>query len=125
MPHREALGNLLFVFRQVQQAEDLIAGSHAVHGDVEKAAQLPHGEEKVCRQQDNQQTAGQRDMVIYILRHRHNHPQRRPAVGNQIHNRDGVELHGQHLHGDFAKLLGFHIHLFVFEFVRLVDFEGG
>ena len=30
-----------------------------------KGAQLPHGEEKVCRQQDNQQTAGQRDMVIY------------------------------------------------------------
>ena len=26
-----------------------------------------------------------------------------PAVGDQIHNGDGIELHGQHLHSDFAE----------------------
>ena len=52
------------MFRKIQQAEDLVAGRHAVHGDVEKGAELPHGEEEIRRQQDNQQAAGEGNAVI-------------------------------------------------------------
>ncbi len=51
-------GSLLFVFRQIQQAEDLVAGGHAVHGDVEEGAELPHRKEEIRCQQDDQQAAG-------------------------------------------------------------------
>ena len=59
------------------------------------------------------------------LGHRQNHPQGRAAVGNQIHHGDGVQLHGQHLHGDFPELLRLFLHLLLLKAVRLVDFQGG
>ena len=42
---------------QIQQMKDLIAGCHSIHGNVEEGAKLTHGNEEICCQQDNQQTA--------------------------------------------------------------------
>ena len=111
--------------RQVEQAKDLVACCHAVHGDVEKRAELPHGNEKVCRQQDDQQRARERDMPRAVLRCRENNAQRRTAVGDDVHDRDGVELHGQDLHGDLTKLLRFLVHDVVAQAVRLIDLQRG
>lgn len=65
---------------QVQQVEDLVAGRHAVYGDVEKGAQLPHGDKEVCREQDDEQAARQRDLPGPELRRRHHHDQGRAAA---------------------------------------------
>ena len=119
---RAGLG-LLRALGQVQQAEDLVARRHAVHRDVEEAAELPHRDEKIRRKQNDQQTARERDVPARVLRHGHDHAERRAAVGDQVHDRDRVELHRQHLHRDPAELLGLHVHLVVLEAVRLVDLQ--
>ncbi len=111
--------------RQIQQPENFVAGGHAVHGDVEKASQLPHGDEEVRRQQNNQKASRQGHFPSPKLGHRHDDSQRRAAVGNQVHDGDGVQLHGQHFHGDFAEFLRFLVHFLILEAVRLVDFQGG
>ena len=112
-----------FRLRQVEQAEDLVACGHAVHRDVEKRAELAHGDEEIRRQQDNQQRAAERDMPRAVLRRRHDDAERRAAVGDEVHDRDGVELHRQHLHRDAAELLGLHVHLLVLGLVRLIDLQ--
>ena len=111
--------------RQVEQAKDLVACCHAVHGDVEKRAELPHGNEKVCRQQDDQQRARERDMPRTVLCRCEDHTQRCTAIGNDIHDRNGIELHGQDLHGDLTKLLRFLVHDVVAQAVRLIDLQRG
>ena len=112
-------------FRRVQQPEDLLAGRHAVHRHMEEAAQKPHGQEKIRRQQQNHQAALQADSPRRQTAHRQHHAGRRAAVGDQVHDGDGVELHGQHPHGDPAEGLGLGVHLLVLALVGLVDFQGG
>ena len=112
-------------FGQVQQAEDFVAGGHAVHGDVEERAQQPHGDEKVGGQQQNQQRPVQGDAAGGKLGSRQNRPQGRAAIGDEVHDGDGVELHGQHLHGDAPELLGLAVHLLLLVCVGLVDFQSG
>ena len=111
--------------RQIEQAKDLFACCHAVHGNVEKRAELPHGNEKVRRQQDDQQRARERDMPRAVLRRCKNHAQRCAAIGNDIHDRDGIELHGQDLHSDLAEFFRFLIHDVVAQAIRLIDFQRG
>ena len=62
--------------RQIEQAKDLFACCHAVHSNVEKRAKLPHGNEKVRRQQDDQQRARERNMPRAVLRRCEDHTQR-------------------------------------------------
>ena len=109
---------------QIQQAEDLLAGGHAVHGNVKERPQQPHGKKKIRGQNHNQQTAEKVDLSPTILGHSQDDPQRRSPISHQVHDGDGVELHGQHLHGDLSKTLGLLVHLLLFEGVRLVDFQG-
>ena len=47
----------LLGFRQIQQAEDLIGSGHAIHGDMEKASQHPHGQEEIRCQQNDEDAA--------------------------------------------------------------------
>ena len=114
---------LLVRFRQVEQAEDLVAGCHAVHRDVEKGAELPHRDEEICCQHDDEQCARKRHIVRAELHCRENHAQRRAAIGDQIHDGDGVELHGQHLHGDLAELFGLFVHFVVPGRICLIVFS--
>ena len=114
-----------FLLRQVQQPEDFLAGCHAVHGDVEERAQQPHGQKEIRRKDKQQQAARQVHAAPLKLGHRQNHPQGRAAIGNQVHDGDGVQLHGQHLHGDFPELLRLLLHLLLLKAVRLVDFQSG
>ena len=111
--------------REIQQAEDLVAGGHAVHGDVEIGPQKPHGQEKVRRQEEDEQTPRKVGPPRPKLAHRQDDPQRRPAIGDEIHDGDGIELHGQDLHGDAAEALGLFVHLPVFGLVGLINFQGG
>ena len=46
----------LFCFGKIQQTEDLIACRHAVHRNMKEAAKLPHRDEEIRREQDNQKT---------------------------------------------------------------------
>ena len=95
------------------------------HGNVEKRAELPHGNEKVRRQQDDQQRTGERDMPRTVLRRCEDYTQRCTAIGNDIHDRDGIELHGQDLHSDLAEFFRFLIHDVVAQSIRLIDFQRG
>ena len=109
---------------QVEQAENLIARGHAVHGNMEKRAELAHGDEKVRRQQDDEQRARKVDLPRAQLRCGHDDAERRAAVGDEVHDRDGVELHRKNLHRDLAELFGLDVHLIIFEGVGLIDFQG-
>ena len=115
----------LLCLRQIQKAEYLITCRHAVHSDMEKGAEEPHGDEEIRREQDDEQAAGECDVSCRKLCGCQYYAESRAAVGDQVHNSDGVKLHGQHLHGDAAELLGFGIHLFLLETVRLIDFQRG
>ena len=90
MLQRETFSNLKLCFFQIQQTENLVAGRHAVHGNMEKGAQLPHGDKEIRCQQDNQQTSLKGNASVLVLGHRHNDAQRRAAVSDQVHNGDGV-----------------------------------
>ena len=109
---------------QVEQAENLIARGHAVHGNMEKRAELAHGDEKVRRQQDDEQRARKVELPRAQLRCGHDDAERRAAVGDEVHDRDGVELHRKNLHRDLAELFGLDVHLIIFEGVGLIDFQG-
>ena len=118
-------GGLFRGLRQIQQAEDLAAGRHTVHGDVEEAAQHTHGQKEICRQQNDHQAACKLHMARAEPGHRQDHAQGRAAVGDEIHDGDGVELHSQHLHGDAAEMLGLFVHFPVLEFICLINFCSG
>ena len=75
---------------QVQKAENFVTRGHAVHGNMEKGTQLPHGNKEIRRQQDNQQTSLKRNSSALVLGHRHDDAQCRTAVRDQVHNGDGV-----------------------------------
>ena len=90
---------------------------------MEEGAELTHGNEEIRRKQDDQQAARQGNMARPQLRGRQNDAQRRAAIGDDVHDADGVELHGQYLHGDFAELFGLLVHLPLLEAVGLIDFE--
>ena len=109
--------------REINQPENLVTGRHTVHRDMEKTAQLPHGKKEIRGEQNDHQTSGQPHMSRLALGYRHNHAESRSPIGDQIHDRDGVELHGQHLHGNFPEFLGSLVHLLMFEFVSLVNFQ--
>ena len=53
------------------------------------------------------------------------HAQRCTAIGNDVHDRDGIELHGQDLHGDLAEFFRFLIHDVVAQAIRLIDLQRG
>ena len=53
------------------------------------------------------------------------HTQRCAAIGNDVHDRDGIELHGQDLHGDLAEFFRFLIHDVVAQAICLIDFQRG
>ena len=110
---------------QVQQGVDFLRRRHAVHGHVEEASQQPHGEEELRRQQDDGKAPGGGDMPLGQLEQGQNGPQSRPAVGDEVHNDNGVELHGEHLHGHLAKLLRLLGHLLLTGLIGLIDFQGG
>ena len=115
----------LLRFGQIQQPENLVGSRHAVHGNVEVGTKHPHGQEEIRRQQDNKQTARQIHVPRPQLGSRQNHPQSSASIGNDIHDGDGIELHGQHLHGYLAEMLALLVHFPVLHFVRLINLGGG
>ena len=55
----------------------------------------------------------------------HNDAQCRAAVGHQIHDGDGIQLHGEHFHGDAPEALGLLVHPPMAFLVRLINFQSG
>ena len=99
------------------------AGGHSVHRDMEEGAELAHGDKEIGGQQQDQQAAGKRDLPGGVLRRRQDNPERRAAVGDEIHDRDRVELHDENLHRDFMEFFRLFVHLGVFKFVCLINLE--
>ena len=52
------------------------------------------------------------------------HARRRPSVGDDVHDAGGIELHGQHLHGDPPEFLGLLVHLPGLLLIRLINLQG-
>ena len=100
----------LLRLRQIQQRENFVAGRHPVHGDVEKGSQKPQGNKEFRRQQNQHQRSVYTHIALHQLHEGHCHSHRRASISNDIHHAGGVELHGQHLHGNLAEPLGFLIH---------------
>ena len=90
---------------------------------MEEAPQLAHRQEEIRRQQHDRQASRQADAPARQLRHRHHHAQRRAAIGDNIHDGDGIELHRQHLHRDLPEILGGGVHLLMALFIRLIDLQ--
>ena len=64
-------------------------------------------------------------MTCPELGRRQDHTQRRTTVGDEVHNSDRVELHGQHFHGNAPEMLRLLVHFFVLKTVCLIDLRGG
>ena len=111
--------------RKIQKPENLVGSRHAVHGDMEERTQQTHGQEEIRRQQKDQDAACQIHMTGPKLGSRQNDAQSPAAIGDEIHHGNGIELHGQHFHGDFPELLALLVHFPVLEPVCLIDFRGG
>ena len=92
---------------------------------MKEGAELSHGDKEIRRKENDEQTSRKSDMTAFVLRRRHDNAKRRTAVGDEIHDRDGVELHGQHLHGNLSEFLRLPVHLLIFEAVRLIDLQRG
>ena len=108
-----------------QQTEDLLRRGCSVHRDVEVAAQQAERQEEICRQQKDGQRRCQGDLPFGKRRHRTDDAQPRAAIGHQVHEGHGVQLHGQHFHRDLPEALGLPVHLLMLPAVGLVDLQGG
>lgn len=82
------------------------------------------GEEVVGREQHDHEASDEVDRPRPELEETHGDARRRAAVGDDIHDGDGVELHDEHAHGDAAELLGPLVHLALPQPVGPVDLEG-
>ena len=110
--------------RKIQKRKDLVARRHTVHGDMKKRAEKTQRDKKFRRQQNEHQRSVYAHRTFHELRKSHDHPHCCPAVGDDIHHAGGVELHGQHLHGDPPEPLGFLVHLRRFHLIRTVDLQS-
>ena len=122
---RAELGGPGAALRQVQQLENVVAGGHAVHGNVEVRPQRAHRQEEIRRQQNDAERARQCYAVCIELMRGHDDAQRRAAVGDDVHDDDRVELHRQHLHRHLAEVLGLTVHGRVAGLVGLINLERG
>ena len=112
-------------FRQVQQAEYLAAGRHAVHRHMEIRAQGAQGQEKIGRKQNDGKAPGKAGAPGCKFPCGHNNAQRGAAIRNDVHDDDRIQLHRQHLHGNAPKMLGIAVHLPVAVFIRAVYLQSG
>lgn len=88
------------------------------------AAEKAHRKEEIRGQKQDHQAARKRDVAGCKARDGDNGAERRAAVGDEVHDGDGVELHRQHTHCDLPELLGLAVHLLVARGVRLIDFQS-
>ena len=89
---------------------------------MEETAQQPHGKKELRRQQNDEQRPRQAHLPGGKAAHCQGHACRGAAIGDEVHDGDGVQLHGEHLHGDTAELFRLLVHLGVLLGVRAVDF---
>ena len=91
---------------------------------MEIAAQPSHGQEEIRRQKDHEQAGAKSQGARHEFTGRKDNADCGAAVGQKVHDNDGIELHGQHFHGHDAEMLRLLIHLLMLVLVRLVDLEG-
>ena len=92
---------------------------------MEEGAQEPHRNKKLRRQQQDGQSLPQTGLTAAAGKNREHHAQCRAAVGHEIHHHDGVQLHHQHLHGDFSEAFRLRVHFRRLPAVRAVDLQRG
>ena len=114
------LGTLL-CNRHIKQVKDLVRRCHTVHGNVEITAQKTHRQEELSRNQNDKDAFPHNEEVVIYLLNCKNCTKRASTKCNHVHHGDGVELHGQDLHGNAPKMLSFIVHLLVLEIVSLVN----
>ena len=110
--------------RQIQQSENLLTGRHTIHGNMKKGTQLPHGNKEISRQKDDEQASGQIHFSRMHPAHRKDDSQCSTAISDKIHDRNRIQLHRQHFHGDLTELFRFRIHFLIFKSIRLIDFQS-
>ena len=103
--------------------KDLVTRRHPVHRDVEIGTEKTHRQEELNCEQDDPKRSGKIDLPVQVTADRDNHTQSRSAVGDDVHDNDGVQLHLKNFHRDDAKALALSIHLLGFLRVRAVYFQ--
>ena len=90
---------------------------------MEIASKPSHGQEEICREKDHEQAGSKPQGARHEFPGRKDNADCGAAVGQKVHDNDGIELHGQHFHGHDAEMLRLLIHLLMLVLVRLVDLE--
>ena len=83
-----------FRLRKIQYPEDLITGSHTVHGNMKKGSKQPQRQKKLTGQKHNAERPGKAQIPMKELYHCHSHTNSRTAVSHNIHHTGGIQLHG-------------------------------
>ena len=91
---------------------------------MEKRPELAHGKEVVGGEQHDHEAASEVDRSRLELEEAYGNACGSAAVGNDVHDGDGIELHDEHVHGDAAELLGPLVHLALLHLVCRIDLEG-
>ena len=87
--------------------------------------QQAHGQEKFGRQKDDKDCPKEGQAPGMKLPHRQDNPQCSTAISDKVHDNNGVQLHGEDFHGNFAEAFGLLVHLLMLVGIRLINFEGG
>ena len=90
---------------------------------MEIGTEKTHRQEELNCEQDDPKRSGKIYLPVQIPADSDNHAQSRTAVGDDVHNNDGVQLHLKNFHRDDAKTLALNIHLLGFLRVRAVYFQ--
>lgn len=94
-------------FRQVQEGKNIVTGLHAVHADMEVAAQLPHGKKVGGGQKDQDDGPLPAYLplpqVIKGVIKGNDDPAGSAAIGYGVHEHGAEQLHGQDFHGDLPE----------------------
>ena len=111
--------------RRVQDGEHLVGHGHAVHCRVKERPQRSQGNEELGRQEHECKRSEEGHLPCRILHERHDDANRGSPVGEDIHDRHGVQLHGQKPHGRPAKAFRLAVHILVPALVGAIYLERG
>lgn len=122
----KACGNLrsALVLGSIENLEKLVARRHTVHRNMEERAEQAQGQEEIRGKHNDKKRLRQCYHSVCRLKYRDNNAGGAARICDDIHDADGVQLHGKHLHGDTPELLRLFVHLNVLSLIGLIYLEG-
>ena len=91
---------------------------------MEERAEQAQGQEEIRGEHNDKKRLRERYRAVCHLTYCDDNADRAARICDDIHDADGVQLHGEHLHCDASELLRLFVHLDILSLVRLINFES-